>query len=128
VVSSSRSRSHRCSRGLALWLIVAQFILFSAADLTHRHVTVAGLGQAATAAATLSPSAVGTRVAAPGHLPNSEAGCPICQAVQSTTVSMVVASTVAILAAPRQPAPTYAPHAAPALFTRPSSARAPPVS
>jgi hypothetical protein len=123
-----RSGSQRQRRGLAIWLVVAQFVLFTAADLSHRHAILAGLDPAAAIAVHPSASSVGPHVAAPGHSPNSESGCPICQAVQSTTVSMVAVPTVATLAAARAPAPVYVPHATPALLARPSSARGPPIS
>src|SRR5436309_2019618 len=111
MIRPSRTRHGPGSRGLALCLIVAQFILFTAGEMAHRH-DLSGVPTAAASAP------IGGNLAAGGlprlHEPASShqrtpAECPICRIAQSTA-----AATVAIHLTSHVPtlcgqAPVYSP-------------------
>ena len=128
MIRPSRTRHGPGSRGLALCLIIAQFILFTAGEMAHRHDVSA------------SPSAVaavpnGGHVAARAHARlqaparsdhRAPAECPICRIAQSTAAATVAIQATVIAPTQCGQAPVYAPIFPPTLTLGPSSARAPP--
>src|SRR5690242_16853573 len=111
MIRPSRTRHGPGCRGLALCLIIAQFILFTAGELSHRHEVSSG--PVAVASAPAGPAATAgdlARLHAPSPSDRrAPAECPICRIAQSTA-----AATVAIQATPVAPtqcghAPTYSP-------------------
>jgi Protein of unknown function (DUF2946) len=128
MIRPSRTRHGPGSRGLALCLIIAQFILFTAGELSHRHEL--GGGPSTVAAA---PS--GGHASAGDHLrlqaPSSSdhrapAECPICKIAQSTAAVTTAIHLSAHVTTVCGQAPIYSSIFPPTLTLGPSSARAPP--
>ena len=126
---SSRSRHSQASRALALCLIAAQFILFVATGLTHRHPIPSGSGVLASSPGRKQATPVPqTRLPVLRKTRHSDSSdCPICKVVTSTVVATAAAHPVALFAALLGQAPTSSPLDLPKLLVGLSSARAPPL-
>jgi hypothetical protein len=130
MIRPSRSRHGPVRRGLALWLIAAQWMLFVAAGLTHKHVMPACSASVARASGNESGEpAHSTRVAAPttqhhGAPPD----CAICQAACATIASLTATPHVPLHTLLGGRAPILRTLSLPALLTGPSSTRAPPAA
>jgi hypothetical protein len=128
MIHPSRSRHGPVRRGLALWLIAAQLMLFGATGLAHRHAVptcgtklacASGAGWHAAARARLTAPSAGPR-----HTPPS---CAICQTASATVVSLATAACIAHLTSLDGQTPSLPISSLPALLAGPSSARAPPI-
>jgi hypothetical protein len=126
---SSRSRHSQARRALALCLIAAQFILFVATGLTHRHPIPSGPDALASSPGRgQATSPVQTRLPALRKAHHSDSSdCPICKVVASTVVATAAAHPVALFTALIGQAPTSSPLDPPKLLVGLSSARAPPL-
>jgi len=89
LIQPSRSRHGPVCRTVAVWLIAAQVILFSAAGLTHSHAIPSRTGLTSAAACGLHASSVRATVQAPGD-PHRGGGanCAICQMARGTVASI----------------------------------------
>jgi Protein of unknown function (DUF2946) len=124
----NRSRHGPVCRGLALWLIVAQFILFSVGELAHRHARPAG----ATSVASVPGSAYATSTdrahlqtpASSDH--DDSTPCPICQSAHSAAAALVTGYSSSFVLTLCGRAPIASPIFIPGLALSLSSARAPP--
>lgn len=125
---SHRLRHRPASRALALCLMVAQFALFAATGLTHRH-----FAESASRDPAASPSRGPAAAPLSARLPaftrfhhSDSSDCPICKAAASTVVSTAAIPSVAPLVALVGQAPSPSPLCLPRLVPGLSSARAPP--
>src|SRR5439155_19642002 len=127
MVRPGQTRHGPNNRVLAHFLIVAQFLLFTAHVLAHLHATL----PCSANHATITPRGL-TLSAGPTHqqvlraVPQSAAECPICRVAQSTVTATVMAPGIAFLATLCGDAPAHSTFLTPRLSLGPSSARAPP--
>jgi hypothetical protein len=128
MIHPSRTRHGPGRRTLALWLIAAQFILFTAGELAHRHDVSANAAAIASAPAgghaTRDHHARLQSPASSGH--RAPAECPICRIAQSTSAATVTVQATSLVPLLYGHAPVYSPIFHPTLGLGPSSARAPP--
>jgi hypothetical protein len=93
VIRPSRSSRGLGCRGLALWLVVAQVILFAASGLTHFHASPIGAGQVATGC--LNSPHTGPEIHAAGDVPHGAASdCALCQTIRSSVAALAPAPCV----------------------------------
>lgn len=124
----SRARHRHGSRGLALWLIVAQFALFGTSGLTHRHAELDG--SPASAAAACDGLQIATNHARVTELGSGHhrapADCALCQAVRGTIVSLATVPGILYCTRLCGQSPATAPLSLPIRLVGLSSTRAPP--
>jgi hypothetical protein len=124
----SRARHRPGSRGLALWLIVAQLALFGTFGLAHRHAELDGSPAFAAAACDrpqLAPNHARVTELGSGHH-RAPADCALCQAVRGTIVSLATAPGILCCTGLCGQAPVAAPLSLPIRLVGLSSTRAPP--
>jgi hypothetical protein len=128
MIRPSRTRHGPGSRGLALCLIIAQFILFTAGELAHRHNLPNGttaIAPVPSGGHALAGSLASVQRTAPSDHPASTE-CPICRIAQSTAAATVAVPVTSVVPTLCGHAPIYSPVFSPTLTLGPSSARAPP--
>lgn len=122
-----RWRHSAGSRGMAFWLVVAQFTLFAASGLTHVHAISTGVSEVAAAAQPgrlVSPQAyLAPRRVAHSH---ETSPCAIRQSVRSIVVSLATVPDLTSVAAPSGPAAPFLRRSLRSALCTPRSARAPP--
>lgn len=92
MIQPSRSRHGPVCRKVAVWLIAAQMILFSATGLTHSHAIPAGTGLTSAASCGLHASSTRAAVQQPGGSHRGGgADCAICQMARSSVASIATA-------------------------------------
>jgi hypothetical protein len=128
MIHPSRTRHGPGRRGLALWLIVAQFILFTVGELAHRHALPASATAVASAlSGEHTTSADRARLQPPASADDgAPTPCPICQSAHSTAAAPVTGYSTLLLLTLCGRVPIRSPIVLPRFTLRLSSARAPP--
>jgi hypothetical protein len=128
MIHPGRSRHGPARRGLALWLIAAQMMLFGAAGLAHRHASPTRGPRAACASGARSDlTTAGACLTAPSGPRGAPSSCALCDAASATVVSLATSTFIAYQTSLCGQPPSPRNPSLPALLVGPSSARAPPV-
>jgi hypothetical protein len=116
-------------RVLALFLIAAQFLLFTVHGLAHLHASLSGPTEQAALSHCGPAVSVGLHqqptIRAVPH--GATADCPVCRVAQSTVSATAATPEMVSFASLCGAEPVYSSLLPPSLTLGPSSARAPPV-
>jgi hypothetical protein len=94
VIRPSRSSRALGRRGLALWLVVAQVILFAASGLTHFHASPID-ATAPAVGACLTADTPGLQIrAAEAAAHGAASDCALCQTIRSSVADLALAPCV----------------------------------
>jgi hypothetical protein len=98
VIHASRSRYSPGRRGLALWLIMAQLMLFTAAGLVHMHAASVGGSPFACTPGDGLTAADRVHLTAPGASRHGvPSACIICQVTSTTVASLAAAPHILLV-------------------------------